>query len=477
MTVTLVPIWGSLADDEVRGRFWFFQAMGGRTQEPPEPDEPEGQEPGQALGGLLLPVTVNGQTVFVPVGVDALETSGLDPLLGGPGGLVSAGEAVQQELELDSASDGSLAEAVNRKIFLESMLGVAAGLGLERANIGVFRDLINAMAGSAAPHASWAGATYAAVLHPMESARRAVASWDTGIPAASQVRAMIDQAERASLTSDYGALEQLLPTLIGHAEAASIHRGGDDLPDWQALCDVYAIAGWTLIKADHPDGAWIAAERAIRTAENADDMLRLSAATRCLAEVHMRAGNLKEASRTAFLAAVQGEGASVEHRTTASSLRGAALLSAAAASARRGDAREARAALKAAAACAATVECDRSELATVFGPTNVAIHQVAIAIELHDPREALRHIPAVNLERMPAALAERRARFLIDVARSHAAVRDDTAAVDALLHAEQIAPDELHHHRLTRQLIPQLFTRESRTSDLRTLAHRCGLLN
>ncbi len=78
---------------------------------------------------------------------------------------------------------------------------------------------------------------------------------------------------------------------------------------------------------------------------------------------------------------------------------------------------------------------------------------------------------------MPKQLTERRARFLIDVARSFAHVRDDAAAIDALLQAETIAPDELRHHRLTHELVPQLLARESRTSDLRALATRCNLLN
>jgi hypothetical protein len=193
----------------------------------------------------------------------------------------------------------------------------------------------------------------------------------------------------------------------------------------------------------------------------------------------MRAQNLEEATRTAFLAAVQLESAPPEPdaRLIAISLRGAALLSAAAASARRGDSREAHAALKAATVCAADLGQDRCDLATVFGPTNVAIHRVAIAIELGDAHGALRHIPAVQLDRMPAALTERRARFLIDVARSYAHLRDDAAAIDALLQAETIAPDELRHHRLTHELVPQLLAWECRTSDLRALASRCNLLN
>jgi len=188
-------------------------------------------------------------------------------------------------------------------------------------------------------------------------------------------------------------------------------------------------------------------------------VLRIAAATRCLAEVHLRATNFDEATRTALLAAVQVESAPPEHRLPAVSIRGAALLSAAAL-ARGGDSPEAHAALKAATVCAAELGQDRSDLATVFGPTNVAIHQVVIAIELGDAQGALRQIPAVQLDVMPAALTERRARFLIDVARSYTQVRDDAAALAALIQAETIAPDELRHHRLTQELVPQLLARE-----------------
>jgi hypothetical protein len=92
-----------------------------------------------------------------------------------------------------------------------------------------------------------------------------------------------------------------------------------------------------------------------------------------------------------------------------------------------------------AAVCADGLGEDRSDLGTVFGPANVAIHQVAVAVELGDAREAVRYIPKVDLGRLPARLRERRARFLIDVARSYARLHDDSAALDALPEAEQIA--------------------------------------
>lgn len=412
-----------------------------------EPENAEQLNP-EAQTGTLLPVIVNGRLVLIPLDGDtaitdwnAMSPSARRSVLGY--GVVTATASV--------LGVGTTAQTHQRTAAPLSLLAPAG--------------------------TSWATATYHAVLNPMDAARRATASLDHDTHEHPALRVVINRAMQVSLSSDYGALEQSLPALIGHAEMATMQPRGDERAARLALSDVYAVAGWTLIKADSPVGAWIAAERAIQAAEQAGDVLRLAAATRCLAEVHMRAGNFEEATRTAFLAAVQAEGAPPENQLVATSLRGAALLSAAAAAARRGDSREAHAALTAAARCAAEVGQDRADLATVFGPTNVAIHQVAIAIELGDAHGAFRHIPAVQLDRMPKLLTERRARFLIDVSRSYAQVKDDTAAIDALLQAETIAPDELRHHRLTHDLVPQLLARESRTSELRALATRCNILN
>lgn len=107
----------------------------------------------------------------------------------------------------------------------------------------------------------------------------------------------------------------------------------------------------------------------------------------------------------------------------------------------------------------------------------MAIHQVAAAVELGSAREAIRYIPKVDLARLPAHLKELRARFLIDVARSHARLHNDSAALDVLLEAEQIAPHELRNHRRTREALRELGSRERRSSALRALADRCMALD
>jgi transcriptional regulator with XRE-family HTH domain len=355
-------------------------------------------------------------------------------------------------------------ERVKRGEFLQLAAATVVAAAMPRGLAGLLADPpaggdVNA----------WAAGVHDAVLNPTGQAGR----WLAAAPASPPLRAAIDSAMTASLTAGYHTLDTTLPRLIGRAEAQALVSPEDEGAN-RDLADVYAVAGWVLIKADLPLTAWIAAHRAVRAAERAVDPVRVAAATRCLAEVHMRNGNHEKAAHTALLAAVALDGTATNpaEADLANSVRGAALLSAAAASARRGERGEARASLAAASRCADRLGRDTFDLATVFGPTNVAIHRVAVAVELGDASDAVHLADDVRLDALPAMLGERRSRYLLDVARAHAAVGDARSATQSLLHAESISADEVRHHRITRRLVPTLITLEHGDAGLRGLARR-----
>ena len=83
----------------------------------------------------------------------------------------------------------------------------------------------------------------------------------------------------------------------------------------------------------------------------------------------------------------------------------------------RGNAKEARRHVKAANGLARRLGADRDDYGTEFGPTNVALHAVAVEVELGNAAEALRLANQVNAASLSS---ERQARFLVDVARAHA---------------------------------------------------------
>ena len=72
----------------------------------------------------------------------------------------------------------------------------------------------------------------------------------------------------------------------------------------------------------------------------------------------------------------------------------------------------------------------------MFGVTNVAIHHVAIAVELGDAGTALDHAKHIDASRLGR---ERRARLAIDIARACEHARKHERALAALLTAEKLA--------------------------------------
>jgi hypothetical protein len=115
----------------------------------------------------------------------------------------------------------------------------------------------------------------------------------------------------------------------------------------------------------------------------------------------------------------------------------------------------------------------RNDYNTEFGPANVALYEIAVAVELGDAGRALRAAAAVDNTGLSA---ERRARMLIDVARAHAQRRQVGEAVAALHEAEQITPEQVRGHELVRQLVSDLLTmQDPPSSELRELAGRLGV--
>ncbi len=85
----------------------------------------------------------------------------------------------------------------------------------------------------------------------------------------------------------------------------------------------------------------------------------------------------------------------------------------------------------------------------------------------------------VPIDSLPTELAERRARFYIDVARAQALRGDRVGAVDTLLRADKVMPGELRRHVAVRELVRDALRRQRRRivgSDLARLARTVGVL-
>ena len=286
----------------------------------------------------------------------------------------------------------------------------------------------------------------------------------------------VDRIVRLEQRSQYAALTAVLPGVIAAVETAiGEASGGAQRHVARQLGTAKMVAAFVLIKHDAPDDAKTAATEALRLAQGADDQVLVTAVLRCLAEAHLRADDFALATDLAIEAAAHLARAGL-NEPEAVAVQGAGLLTAATACARSGDRVEATRLLLEAQRSADQISSDHIGT-VVFGPTNLAIHRVAFEVELGDPRTALRHARQFRPE-IGRGMEERRARYLIDVARAHVLMGQDDEAVKALLAGEAISAEEIRTHRHSRAAITELLHRERRgaTPALRPLAARCRLL-
>lgn len=242
---------------------------------------------------------------------------------------------------------------------------------------------------------------------------------------------------------------------------------------WELLASAYQAMAAACAQAGAGDAAWIAGDRAIQAAAMSGDPLAVGASAFRLAVVFQSAKQFAYVEQTARLAAERVHPLAAEGCEAARSIWGALTLQRAVAASRVDDAQRAYALLADARTAAEIVGPGRNDGHTEFGPLNVAVHEVAIAVELGDAGHALRVAEAINVD---ALSAERRSRLLIDVARARMQRRDGTRALEALLSAERLAPDHVRGHHRARLMISDLLAlTEQPTDDLKDLARRIGM--
>ncbi len=118
-------------------------------------------------------------------------------------------------------------------------------------------------------------------------------------------------------------------------------------------------------------------------------------------------------------------------------LRSAILAARAARTLGPGSAQQAWAHLDGARLVADRMGADRNDYGLAFGPSNVAQHEVAVAVELEDGEEAVRRSRRVHLE--PSVPAVRRGHHYIDLARGYVMAGDHAGGLRCLEQARRIA--------------------------------------
>jgi len=272
-----------------------------------------------------------------------------------------------------------------------------------------------------------------------------------------------------------GKVVAVLPGLIGSAQALEDQPNSGGTEGWGISARIHHLAATTLAKIGEGDLAWLAAERAMYAADQSDDPLVLASATRAGTHALLSAGRYDDAMQLGSTAAQFLLGEMDVNDPAAQSLLGMLYLRASCAAARHDDRASVTELLGRADEAAARVGFDANFWQTSFGPTNVAMHRLADALELGDVAYVVEHAADVAVENMPT---ERAVSHSIDVARAQTMLAHDEEALQTLLSAEAEAPQLVRHSASARETVKTLrrrspITSRSKSSPLLGLAERC----
>ncbi|SFP98414.1 Helix-turn-helix domain-containing protein [Amycolatopsis arida] len=270
----------------------------------------------------------------------------------------------------------------------------------------------------------------------------------------------------------YAVVGEALPALIRDLHTA-LAAGGDQrtLLRLLVLTHVQGTQAWLMDVGAPLDLAWQAATLARHAAERlADDPVAEAASAFGTGFGLLGAGALDLAAQT--LAAPRVGTATGEQLQLSGMLALASSLVAAA----RGDQRERAAALD-----HATELAERSGDGDAwwfgFGPANVGVWRMSVALEAGEHAEAARIAQSVDPDALPSPT--RKAAYWREYGRALARLpKRHEDAVLMLRRAERIAPARIHRHPFMRSVLAELLAKAKRDAvgrELRGMAFRAGL--
>ncbi|MGW1588331.1 helix-turn-helix domain-containing protein [Streptomyces sp. NPDC002386] len=303
---------------------------------------------------------------------------------------------------------------------------------------------------------------------------KAVLSQQDPSPDVPALRAEVDLAWSLTHQGNYADLAELLEGLVPRLESATRSVPESERPElFRMLAVMYHTCSGALANMGEPEAAWIAVDRAVVAAERANDPLLMAAGEFRLSLVFLGARHFDQAAQVSGSAAEALRPLAESGQVEAVALRGALTLQRAVAAARLNLADDAYGYLREAREMGEQVGDGRNDYNTEFGPTNVALHEVAVAVDLGDAGVALRAAETVDASGLSA---ERQTRFQIDLARAYAQRRQVADAVSALLAARGLSPELVRALPMVKQLIADLLTMSQPPSEeLRALAGELGV--
>ncbi|MGW2563405.1 helix-turn-helix domain-containing protein [Streptomyces sp. NPDC001514] len=290
-------------------------------------------------------------------------------------------------------------------------------------------------------------------------------------PTPATVTAAVDASRRDFSACRYDALARALPTRIALAHA--LGSNGHPEQAATAIADLYTTTTRLCIKLGEDGLAAVTADRALTAALGGADALTVAEAHRMVSSAWRRQGHYARATDVAVTAAQQLAADRSTDATERLSVLGNLYATAAYTAAKQGDRHTAHVLITEAETTAGRLGHDALLRGSVFGPSQVLLHQISISHLLGDAGQAIEHARRINPTALPTT--ERQARYWIDVARAFDQWEKPDRCYRALLAAEYAAPQEVRRDAV-RTMAADL-TRHDRTlPGARAFAHRVGAL-
>jgi transcriptional regulator with XRE-family HTH domain len=297
----------------------------------------------------------------------------------------------------------------------------------------------------------------------------------TSAPEPAELGEAIAAVCRARRNASFHTLGAELPTLLPKVRA-TVHRtrGAEQQQAFTLLCELYYSAHSLAHKLGFADLATLAIERMAWSANGSGDTVWIAAAQFHRAAILTGAGDWNAALR--YLETCRTE---IEPRLSAGHWAdliawGGLHLQSGLAAARSGRLVLADDHLTEARATADRIGGDGRDQVLTFGPTNVGIWSVALAVEGLDAVEALDRAAALVI---PGGTPKERAGMhWIDVSRAYLLHGNRTGALDALTTARTVAPAQTRYNPMVHETIRALARSEARRTDtVSGFAAWCGV--
>jgi transcriptional regulator with XRE-family HTH domain len=311
--------------------------------------------------------------------------------------------------------------------------------------------------------------------------RQALVYWDIppilGIPPRSlaELSAETERVNRLRMEASYVQLGEILPRLIKeltvHAHGA---RGQDQTLAFRLLAEAYTAVDSMAYKLGYMDLFALAVERMSWAAVQADDQLLRPVSAMRRSSVFLANGAFDGGMTLLARASTELERDVHLDDEAALSVFGTVHLRAAIMAARANRSGLAWDSIDHAGEIANRVGHDTRDYGLLFGPTNVGIHGVAVAVELGDADEAIRRGQELRLpDNLPR---ERSSHHYIDMSRAWLWQGKADKALACVTKAERLAAQRTRYHPMARETVIHLLDHQRRLPEpLRGIASRMGL--